>query len=216
MLEINKINKDELRKKQRGIAKKIVLDDFLPNKIKTIGGFDIAYSKDQAYAAGVTLDYETLEIIESKVIISKVNFPYISTFLTFREGPGIRKVYEKLTRKPDILMFNGQGIAHPLQAGLASHLGVLLNKPSIGVAQSKLVGEYKEPKKPKEFSELFFEGKQVGWVLKTKEDCKPIFISPGHKISMERSLGICLHCLKNHKLPEPIRLAHTLAEKKTI
>ena len=198
---------EKLREEQRRISEKVIIKDLLPRKIKTIGGFDIGYSKGKAKVSGVVLDYEDLELIERKIMETKISFPYVPTFLTFREGPPLIRVYGRLETKPDVLMFNGQGISHPLRAGLASHVGVLLGKPSIGVAQNKLVGEYKEPSKERVFERLMFEGKHVGWVLRSKEGCRPIFVSPGHKVSLQRSLGVCLHCLKGKKLPEPIAMA---------
>lgn len=203
---------EKLREEQKKISEGVLIEDRLPRKIRTIAGFDIGYSGDRAKATGVVLDYGNLKILEKKTIETKIEFPYIPTLLTFREGPPIVKVYEKLRKKPDVIMFNGQGIAHPLRVGLASHVGVLIGKPSIGIAQSRLVGEYEEPKGVNEFSRLFFEGKQVGWVLRSKEDCKPIFISPGHMISLQRSLSICIYSLIGRKMPEPLAFAHEFSK----
>ncbi len=206
---------DKLRKEQLEISKKVVLVDKPPKKIKTAGGFDVSYSKEKAHSAGVVLDFENLEIVEKRIVKTYARFPYIPTFLSFREGPLIMKAYEGLKTKPDVLMINGQGIAHPLRAGLATHVGVLLNKPTIGVAQKRLVGEYKIPKKPGEYSKLIFEGKQVGWVFKTKKGCNPIFVSSGHMVSLEKSLNIARECMRNSKLPEPLRFAHELSIQKS-
>jgi len=207
-----RVETEGLREEQKKIAERVIVEDRLPKKIKTIGGFDIGYSGTKAKAVGVVLDYGSLEMIERKVIETKIDFPYIPTFLTFREGPPIVKVYRKLRKKPDVLMFNGQGVAHPLRVGLASHAGVLLGKPSVGVTQNKLVGEYKEPKNEGEFERLFFEGEQVGWVLLSKRGCKPIFISPGHRVSLQRSLSICIYSLRGKKMPEPLALAHEFSK----
>ncbi|NIO22854.1 MAG: endonuclease V [Candidatus Aenigmarchaeota archaeon] len=201
-----------MREEQRRIAKRVVIEDRLPKRIKTIGGFDTGYSGGRAKVAGVVLDYKTLEILERKTFETSVRFPYVPTFLTFREGPLLVRVYRKLKTKPDILMFNGQGIAHPLRAGLASHVGVLLGKPSVGVAQKRLIGEYREPRGRDDFKRLIFEGKQVGWVLRSKEGCKPIFVSPGHRVSVQRSLSVCVYCLGGRKLPEPLALAHEFSK----
>lgn len=198
---------EEMREEQKKIAKRVAIEDRLPKRIRTVGGFDIGYSRTKAKAAGVVLDYENMEVLEKKIIERRIDFPYVPTFLTFREGPPLIEVYRKLRKKPDVLLFNGQGISHPLGVGLASHVGVLLEKPSIGVAQKKLVGEYKEPGREGGFERLMFEGKHVGWVLRSKEGCRPIFVSPGHNVSLQKSLEICMHCLKGRKLPEPIVLA---------
>lgn len=199
---------EKLREEQKRISESVVVGDRLPRRVRTIAGFDIGYSGGKAKVVGVVLDYKTLEVIEKKVIETGIDFPYVPTFLTFREGPPIIRVYGKLKRKPDILMFNGQGISHPLRAGLASHMGVLLGKPSVGVAQKKLVGEYEEPKGVNGFERLMLEGEQVGWVLLSKENCRPLFVSPGHMVSLRRSLSICMYCVRGRKLPEPLALAH--------
>jgi len=197
-----------MREEQRRISGMVLVEDRLPKRIRTIGGFDIGYSGKKAKVVGVVLDYGSLEMVEKKVIETSVGFPYIPTFLSFREGPPIVKVYEKLKRKPDVLMLNGQGIAHPLGVGLASHVGVLLGKPSVGVAQNRLIGEYQEPRGVNDFERLMFRGEQVGWVLRSKENCKPIFVSPGHCVSLKRSLSICMYCVRGRRLPEPLAFAH--------
>ncbi len=202
-----------LRKVQEGIGNRVIVNDNTPRKIQTIGGFDIAYTKDYGYACGVVLDYETFGIIEKKVIKAKIDFPYVSTFLSFREAPSVINVYNELRKEPDVIMVNGHGIMHPARAGLASHVGVMLDKPSIGVAQNNLIGDFKFPSDTMDFNQITFKGNHIGWVLKSKEGSDPIFISPGHKVSMERSLGITKHCIKENKLPEPIRIAHYFADK---
>ncbi|MBN2043135.1 MAG: endonuclease V [Candidatus Aenigmarchaeota archaeon] len=202
-----------LRKVQEGIGNRVILEDRTPSRIRTIGGLDIAYSKEYGYACVVVLDYETFRVIEKKVIKTKIDFPYVSTFLSFREAPSVINVYRMLEKEPDVIMVNGHGIIHPVRAGLASHVGVMLEKPSIGVAQNKLVGEFKVPSELGDFNQITFEGSQIGWVLKTMEGFGHIFISPGHKVSLERSLGITKHCIRENKLPEPIRIAHYFAEK---
>jgi deoxyribonuclease V len=193
---------EKLRGEQKRISESVVVEDRLPRRIRTIGGFDIGYSRSKAKVAGVVLDYGNMEIIEKKVIETSISFPYVPTFLTFREGPPLIEVYRKLRNKPDVLMFNGHGTSHPLRAGLASHV----------VAQGRLVGEYEDPKDVDDFSKLMLEGEQVGWVLLSKAKCRPIFVSPGHMVSMRRALSICLYCLGERKLPEPLALAHDFAK----
>ena len=210
---LTKIQEERLRKKQKEIAKRIILEDDFPKPIKTIAGFDLAFKDDTAFVAGILLDYENLYTREIKIIKTKLSFPYIPTFLTFREGPPIIKLYKKLKTKPDIIMINGQGIAHPLYCGIASHVGVLLDTPSIGVAQNRLCGEYKEPKDVGDHSPLMYEGKTIGYVYKSKKNCRPIFISPGHRISLKSSLEIVKNCIRDLKLPVPVHLAHIHANK---
>ncbi len=115
--------------------------------------------------------------------------------------------------KPDVILINGQGIAHPLRCGIASHVGVSLDVPSIGVAQSKLCGEYKEPKEVGHYTSIIYNGKKVGYVYKSKENCKPIFVSPGHKVSSRTSLKIVTSCIGKYKLPIPLRMAHGYANE---
>lgn len=211
--KLSKTHEEKLRQIQEKIAKRVILDDKFPKIIKNIAGFDLAFSNDNAIVTGVILDYKSLNVEEIKTVETKVSFPYIPTFLTFREGPSIIKVYKKLKIKPDVLMINGQGIAHSLFCGIASHVGVLLDKPSIGIAQNRLVGEYSEPIKVGDCSPIKYQNKKVGYVYKSKDGCKPIFISPGHRISLGTSLKLVKNCIKNNKLPEPVFLAHSISNK---
>jgi len=136
----------------------------------------------------------------------------VPTFLGFREGPAIVKLIKLRRRTPDVFLINAQGIAHPLFCGCASHVGVLAQKPVIGVAASNLCGEYDcEPVEVGDAVPMRYNGRVVGWVLKSKAGCNPIFVSPGHLVSLESSLKIVKDCLKNHKLPEPLQQAHRLA-----
>jgi deoxyribonuclease V len=211
--KLSKKQEEKLRKLQKRIAKKVILKDKFSKLIKTIAGFDLAFSNDNSIATGVVLDYKSLHVKEIKSLIINLSFPYVPTFLTFREGPPIIKVYKKLKIKPDVMMINGQGICHPLFCGIASHIGVLLNVPSIGVAQSRLVGKCREPIKVGTYSSIKYQNKKVGYAYKSKENCKPILISPGHRISTGTSLKITKKCIKNHKLPEPILIAHKISNK---
>jgi len=151
--------------------------------------------------------------MEIKIIKTHLDFPYIPTFLSFREGYPIIKLYKKLKTKPDIMIINGHGIAHPLFCGIATHVGVLLDKPTIGVAQSRLCGDYREPKRLGDCSKITYKGMIVGYVYKSKEKCKPIFVSPGHRISLKSCLRIVKKCIKTHKLPLPLAIAHIQANK---
>jgi deoxyribonuclease V len=211
--KLSKTHEEKLRRLQEKIAKRIILEDNLPKTIRSIAGFDLAFLNDKAIATGVVLDYESLRIKEIKTIKTRVPFPYVPTFLTFREGPSIIKVYDKLKVKPDVLMINGQGIAHPIFCGIASHVGVLIGKPSIGIAQNALVGEYDEPIKVGDCSPIKYQNKKVGYVYRSKENCNPIFISPGHRISVDTSLKITKKSIRNNKLPEPISIAHSISKK---
>jgi deoxyribonuclease V len=141
-------------------------------------------------------------------------FPYVPGFLTFREGPVLIKVIKKLSIKPDVILFDGQGIAHPIRLGIASHIGVLLNTPAIGCAKSRLIGEYKEPKLRRgAWSPLTYNNNVVGAVLRTRDNVRPLFISPGHKIDLKASIDIVLNCISKYRIPEPLRRADYLSRR---
>lgn len=196
---------------QEKLSRKVSLrDKFQRGKI---AGVDIAYKGDLAFCGTVVLDYNTLETIKERVVKSTVDFPYIPTLLAFREVKPILKAVERLRSLPDILMIDGQGIAHPRGLGIASHVGVLLDLATIGVAKRLLCGKVEGKIELRKPLPILFNGVRVGHALKTKKGTKPIYISPGHKVSLHSSADIVLHCLKKHKLPEPTRLAHELANK---
>ncbi len=202
------MDSDKLIAIQNKLAGKVVLEDGF-EKIKKVAGGDVAYGGDRAFSAAVVLDYAALEIVEKSVAESKVAFPYVPTFLAFREMRPLMKAIEGLKNKFDVLLLDGQGIAHPRSLGIASHLGVVLDIPTIGVAKSLLCGEViGKPNKP---AQIFYNKKQVGYALQTKSGTSPIYVSPGNKVSLDSALKIVAHCIKKHKLPEPIRLAHNLA-----
>lgn len=206
---------DKLRKIQENIAKKITLQDDLNYPLEIVTGVDLAFSGEMAIAAAISLDYNTLQNIEEKVIQEKILFPYIPTYLSFREGGIAARVVEMLKEPPDVLFLDSHGMAHPRFCGCATHIGVLLNVPTIGIAKSKLCGEVtKIPKKTGEWSYLKYKKRNVGAVLLSKDGCRPIYISPGNKITLKTSLKITKHFLRGYKLPEPIRQAHLLANKR--
>lgn len=192
---------------QEGLRKRVLVKDQLPQRIRTVAGVDQSFRGKKVISCIVVLGYPDMRPIEKKFAVLEVDFPYIPGLLTFREGPSILKAYKKLKNKPDILLIDGHGIAHPRGIGIASHIGVVLDKPTIGVAKSRLIGEYEIPERVGEYKELGYNEKVVGFVLKSKENCKPLFISPGHRISLKKSLEVVKNCIKDHKLPEPTRLA---------
>jgi len=205
---------ERLRRIQTEIGAKVVLEDCFKWPVNRVAGFDVAYLDDEAIAAAVTMDYDSLRVVEEKTIKGKVSFPYIPTFLGFREGPLLIRLAKDLKSMPDVLMINAQGIAHPLFCGCASHVGVSINKPTIGVTGSKLCGEYESSfEKVGDTAPLKYQGRTVGAALLSKGGCKPIFISVGHMISLETSIEIVKHFVTGHKFPEPLRLAHQLANK---
>lgn len=190
-------------------------DDFPPLKI--IAGVDVSYDikSNLTHAFIVLVDAETLQPIADVQAQSNTDFPYIPGFLSFREIPTILLALKKLPQQPDLLMVDGQGIAHPRRLGIAAHLGVLTDMPSIGVAKSKLTGTYKEPDLFKGAHSLLMNKRErLGTVLRSKDNVKPLFISAGHRISQDTALDITISCLTKYRLPEPTRLADKLSKTK--
>ncbi|UCH12089.1 MAG: endonuclease V [Candidatus Omnitrophota bacterium] len=188
----------------------------LGKRIKRIAACDVGFTDDVCVAAICVFSYPDLQLLEEKTLRRKIDFPYIPGFLTFREGPVLEKLFYQLRLKPDILIFDGQGIAHPKQLGIASHIGVILNIPTIGCAKSRLWGEYeKAGKKKGDFSYLIDprSGKVLGCVLRTRDNVKPVFISPGHLVGIKEAKDIIASCVGKYRLPEPIRCAHSLSIK---
>ncbi|MES2623386.1 MAG: deoxyribonuclease V [Patescibacteria group bacterium] len=181
--------------------------------IRLIGGADVSmnmFAKD-GYAGFVVLDYENLEMIDHAVVKDVIGFPYIPGLLSFREIPMLLKAWKELKTKPDVLVVDGVGIAHPRRLGIAVHLGLELGIPTIGCAKSVLTGEYEEPGNNfGDFSYMHdkYTGEVIGAALRTKKNVKPVFISPGNMITLDESIEIIKHCVKKHRLPEPTRFAH--------
>ncbi len=195
---------------QKELTRELLFEDDTDDPA-LIAGVDVAFSRarDLLYAAIVVLDAETMQPVEVASAAQQPVFPYVPGLLTFREGPVVLQAYEKLKLEPDLVMFDGQGIAHPRGLGLAAHMGVLLDKPSIGCAKSRLVGEFKEPKQKRgAMRTLSLHRKKVGVVLRTKDNTKPLFVSPGHRITVETAAKRVLEAGRGYRLPEPTRLAH--------
>lgn len=198
----------KLRQQQIELSKKVELENGF-GEIKTVAGIDVAYPKNEfedACGACVIMDYKTKEIIEKKTISWETNFPYISTYLFYREFPVIFELVNILKTDPTVFMFDGNGILHPYGIGLATQAGIMLDKPSIGVAKSLLYGDVKNKL-------VFIDGEKRGITHYSSERIKrPVFVSPG-KISFDTSYKIVKHFSK-YKIPEPLRQAHILAKKK--
>lgn len=201
---------EQAREDQRALRRRIVLEDDFTG-LKSVGGADAAFSSDGGtiFGAVVVLSFPELELIEAVYDHRPVDFPYVPGFLSYREGPVLYDLFKRLESAPDVVLFDGQGIAHPRGLGLASHLGILLDLPSIGCAKSRLVGDYNEPGPAKgDRSPLFYKQKQVGCTLRSRDKVRPIFVSPGHRVGLETSVKIALDCCRRFRLPEPCRLAH--------
>lgn len=194
---------------QKELSSRIRLqDDF--GEIRTIAGADMAIDVPRNFglAGVIVFNAETLEPIETVSAEGPLDFPYVPGLLSFREGPILTKAFEKLKITPDVILFDGQGIAHPRRLGIASHMGLILDRPTIGCGKSRLCGRYEEPELTRgSCSPLIDRRETIGTVLRTKDKTKPIFVSPGHRISIESSLKIVLKCLDGYRLPKPTRLA---------
>lgn len=186
---------------------------------KMVAGIDVGFPTPDTSAAGVVvLTFPELEVVETQVAEIPVEFPYIPGLLAFRESPVILAALEKVQSDPDILILDGQGLAHPRRFGIACHIGVLTDKPSIGCAKSKMIGNYEEPGyEAGSWSPLTAKGNElIGGVLRTKDGINPVFVSPGHKISVESAIYLTMRMVRSYRLPEPTRLAHNLVSKTRI
>jgi len=179
-----------------------------------IAGVDISMGKrgGLATAAVVVLEYPELRVAETKVARGKLELPYIPGLLSFRESPLTLVACQKLTITPDLILVDGQGIAHPRRLGLASHLGLFLNTPTIGCAKSLLCGSHEVPEnEPGSYTEVVDKGEIIGTALRTKLRVKPVYISIGHKIDLQTAIQWVMNCCRGYRLPEPTRLAHLAA-----
>lgn len=199
---------------QDELAQKIKLQP-LKKDVKFIAGADVAYfDKKWAIAAVTVMEFPALNIVEQKFALAEVNFPYIPGYLTFREAPALIPAFEKLEIEPDVIIFVGQGIAHRKKMGIAAHMGVFLNLPTIGCAKKRLVGEYVAPVAKKgEISALNLNGEPIGAVVCTRDGTKPVFVSAGHKITLKESIEYVLKCCTKYRLPEPVRQSHIAVTK---
>lgn len=180
-----------------------------------IAGVDVSVQNGKARAAVVTLAVDDLSLIETATASLPISFPYVPGLLAFREAPVILEAFCKLKLVPDILIVDGQGMAHPRRFGLACHLGVELDIPSVGCAKSRLAGRHDEPENLKgAHTDLIYENEVIGQVLRTREGVKPVFISIGHRVNLATAVDIVMRCVTRYRLPEPIRHAHKTAGEK--
>jgi deoxyribonuclease V len=183
---------------------------------KLIAGLDCAFSKDKQkiIAVALILQLPDFELVETVTTVKKVAFPYIPGLLSFREAPVCIAAVEKLKKTPDLFIIDGQGIAHPRRLGLAAHLGLFFDKPTIGCAKSRLIGTFNEPPPKKgNYSLLKDKNQTIGAVLRTRTNVKPVFISVGHKCRLDDAIKWAIKCSVKYRLPEPTRLAHQIVSK---
>ncbi len=191
------------------LSEKVIREDRLPERIKTVGGIDVSYTDHKSVGAATILDYDSLQLLEIQTAVCSPNMPYVPTLLSFRELPPAMAAIKKLHLQPDVLLVDAQGWAHPYRCGFASHLGLTIGKPTVGAAKSKLIGEQVR----KDGRTLLMDRDEVvGEVVETVSGGKPIYVSVGHMVSLETAVAIVKHCSRS-RIPEPLRLAHQLATK---
>jgi deoxyribonuclease V len=203
---------------QKRISQKIIFEDTLPDKIEYVAGVDISYQNEKSIGAVAVLDYKSLQVVETKIAYVKTRIPYVPTLLSFREIPPAYSAVKKLKIEPEVFMVDGQGFAHPYGLGFASHLGLIIDKPTVGIAKSRLYGRVRAVDEHKQVELLKEKGKVVGAEILTRQGTKPVYVSVGHKVSLDRAVKLVLDCAVKYRLPEPTRSAHKLAtnEKKKL
>jgi len=203
-------------KLQHQLARRVVRRSSLaPANIATVAGVDASYRNGLATAVAVVVSVRDMRTVDWATSSKRPSLPYISGLLCFREGPAVLDALAKLSPQPDLLIFDGQGIAHPRRFGLASHIGLLLDKPSIGCAKTRLIGSFSEPGRKKgSYTHLKDHDETIGAVVRTRDGVKPLYVSIGHRVDLLDSIRIVLQCCGRYRLPEPIRRAHQLAREK--
>lgn len=200
------------RRLQRRLSRQVIKEDMLPEILRYVAGVDVAYSGEWAIGAVAVLDYASLSVVETRKARVKTSFPYVPTLLSFREVKPARTAIRKLKTPPDVFLIDAQGIAHPYRLGFASHLGLLLDKPAIGVAKSLLCGQV-QPVNRFGWAPLMDKVEVIGAAIARAQDERPVYVSIGHKVSLETAIEIVKHCTMFARVPEPIRIAHNLATK---
>jgi len=195
---------------QKELAARVRVEP-LAREVKTIAGADISFNKfsDIIYAGIVVLDLETLQVIEKAGVTTTAKFPYVPGLLSFREMPALIEAWEKLQSKPDVLVMDGQGRAHPRRMGVACHAGLWFDVPALGCAKSVLVGKFDEPLPDRgSWSPMLHRDETVGVALRTKNKVQPVYVSPGHLIDLPGARDLMLRCDGGYRVPEPTRQAH--------
>lgn len=208
---------DAARALQVELAAQVVVRDGFRQPLRTIAGFGVGFEDDGATtrAAAVLIDADSRQVLASEVARIPTRMPYISGLLSFRELPALLLALERLPEAPDLALVDGHGIAHPRGLGVAAHFGVATGLPAIGVAEKILVGRGSEPHQMRgAYTPLRQEGAQLGWILRSKVECNPLVISPGHRVSMASAADLVMRFTGKYRLPEPTRLANRLASRR--
>ncbi len=206
----------EARQLQNDLRTRVLqIDQF--QDIKTVAGVDIGLKQDKARAAVIVLNLDDLQIIDGVVAESRITFPYVPGLLSFREIPPLLLAFAHLQTVPDIVIVDGQGLAHPRRFGLASHLGLILDLPTIGCAKSRLCGEYTQPNEQKgAYTHIVDNNEIIGVALRTRTNVSVVYVSIGHKISLRSARKLILACCPTYRLPETTRYAHKAATGKML
>lgn len=209
------VTPEEAREIQNRLRTEVIPTDQF-GTINTVAGVDIGLKKDIALASVVVLSFPGLQVVDSEVAACAVRFPYIPGLLSFREVPPLLTAFDRLRTEPDLVIVDGQGIAHPRRFGLASHLGLILDKPTIGCAKSRLWGRYEEPG-PEQgaYTHLVDKGEVIGTAVRTRTNVRVVYVSVGHRISLDSARTLTLACCRGYRLPETTRHAHNAASGKT-
>jgi deoxyribonuclease V len=213
------LDEAEARALQRQLAGQVVREDRF-GEIRTVAGVDLGFpkttdGKELGRAAVVVLSWPSLDLVEERVVEQPVTFPYIPGLLSFREAPVGLAAIGSLEHRPDLLLVDGHGLAHPRRFGIACHLGLLLDLPTIGCAKSILVGHAEEPgPNPGDWSPLVHRGETIGATLRTRPKTKPIYVSIGHRVSLASAIALVAQCGRGYRLPEPTRLADRIASRR--
>jgi deoxyribonuclease V len=198
---------------QAQLAEKVITETtFDPACVQTVAGVDVGFRGGVARAAVVILSFPELDPVEYALAEVAIPFPYVPGLLAFREGPGVLAALDKLTAWPDLFIFDAQGVAHPRRLGLAAHMGVILDWPSIGCAKSRLVGQHDEPGNAiGDWVPLLDKGEIIGAVVRSRAGVKPLYISAGHRVDLRTAIDFVLQCTERYRLPETTRFAHKVA-----
>ncbi|MEH2402959.1 MAG: deoxyribonuclease V [Nostoc sp.] len=202
---------------QEKLRDQVITEDQLQERIQYVAGVDMGFEADGTIsrAAVAVLSFPDLQVIETSLAHRPTSFPYIPGFLSFREIPAVLDALEKIKTTPDMILCDGQGIAHPRRLGIASHLGLLIDMPTIGVAKSRLIGKHEELAETKGSTQaLIYNGETIGAVLRSRTGVKPLYISSGHRISLPTAIDYVLRCTPKYRLPETTRIADKLASAK--
>ncbi len=202
---------------QEELQKEVITEDKFKQPVKYVAGVDMGFEDNGTIsrAAVAVLSFPDLQLQEQSIAKRPTSFPYIPGFLSFREIPAVLEALEKINTIPDIILCDGQGIAHPRRMGIASHLGVIIDMPTIGVAKSWFIGDYKEvPQEKGSWQPLIHKNETIGAVLRTRSNVKPLYISSGHRISLPTAIDYVLRCTPKYRLPETTRIADKLASNR--